>query len=90
MKIIDHGPADILHRTANRHQHRHICSRHLNQLSKADHKTCCRHDRNDRHQHLAKLLKKIKVKIQMRLFVRFPISAHRCFFCVVCGRLCDL
>ena len=49
VQVIDHGPADVLHRASHRHQHGEICSRHLNQLSKADHEACCRHNCNDGH-----------------------------------------
>ena len=69
MQIVDDRPADILHRASDRNNHVHIHARHLYQLSDTDHQSGCRHDGNDSHQHLAQLLKEIKINREFLLFL---------------------
>ena len=86
MQVIDHCPSDILHCASDRHDQRQISTCHLYQFSKTDHKSCCRHNCNYRHQYFSKLLQKIKIKIKFLLFLfcfRFisSISAYFFLFC---------
>jgi len=61
MQVVDDSPADILHSASYGHHGGYVASCHLHQLTQTDHKSCCRHNGNDCHQHLSQFLEKIKI-----------------------------
>ena len=61
VQVVDDGPADVLHRSADGHDGGNIATAHLHQLAQTDHQTRRRHDGDDGHQNLAQFLQKVEI-----------------------------
>ncbi len=79
MQVVDDGPADVLHGGADGHHCVNVGAAHLHQLAQTDHQSGCGHNGDDRHQHLAQLLQ--KVKVDEALFLRLLRRSLRRSFC---------
>ena len=61
MQVVDDGPADVLHRSADGHDGGNVTAAHLHQLAQTDHQTRRRHDGDDGHQNFAQFLQKVEI-----------------------------
>ena len=61
VQVVDDGPADVLHRSADGHDGGNVAAAHLHQLAQTDHQTRRRHDGDDGHQNLAQFLQKVEI-----------------------------
>ena len=61
MQVVDDGPADVLHRSADGHDGGNVTTDHLRLLAQTDHQTRRRYDSDDGHQNFAQFLQKVEI-----------------------------